>query len=493
MRNRFLPFTLASFFLIFLVNSSCTKLDTTSLGSDLIPAVDNINTFADTLSIDAFQGFFDDTTKVNNSEAHALGTISNDPLFGTTRASVYLQFKPSFFPYYLGNATDTIVGIDSMFVTLSYLGSYGDTVTPQQIQVQQIFDSNFKKNPAELRSVKYAPAMLGPVLGSTTVIAQDLKNRVKFGHKKDSVINQIRIPITNQDFISKFTDFDTAFNAPYHDTTSFRNVFNGFAVTPMGNSGNGLIYVSVADAKTRIEVHYRKRNKNVLDTTFASFTLFSTGTSTSANGITRNYSGFPVASPGPDNIYLQTSPGTYANLKIDTLGTLSNRIIHRAEIILEQVPADAINDSLFEAPSFLYLDLVDSSSGALKWKPIYFDLNPATRYDPDYKIGYPFFPAVGVDPTYFGGTRKLKKDASGKSVVYYDFNVTRYVQQLVTKSKPNYTLRLFPPFNFSYPQYSKNIFSYYNNIANGRVRLATKSNPDLKKRPKMIVIWSKIK
>jgi hypothetical protein len=492
-RKRFLPITLVSSFLIFLINFSCTKLDTTTLGSDLIPVVDNINTFADTLDIDAFQGYFNDTTKVNNSEAHALGNISNDPLFGTTRASVYLQFKPAFFPFYLGNATDTIVGIDSMFVTLSYLGAYGDSVTPQQIQVQQILDSNFKNNPADLRSVQYAPAMLGPVLGSTTVVMQDLKNQVRFGYKKDSVVNQIRIPITNQAFINSFTDFDSTLNNPYHDTATFRNFFNGFAITPAGNSGNGLIYVSVSDTKTRIEVHYRSRNKNVFDTSFATFHLLSTDRSTSSNGIIRNYSGFPVASPGNDNVYLQTSPGTYANLKIDSLGKLSNRIIHRAEIVMEQVPGDAISDSLFEAPSYLYLDLLDSTSGNPKWKTIYFDLNPATPYDPDFKTGYPFFPAAGVDPTYFGGTRKFKKDASGKSVVYYDFNVTRYVQQLVTKAKPNYTLRVFPAFNFSYPQYSKTIYSYYNNIANGRVRLATQTNPDLRKRPKMIIIWSKIK
>ena len=41
--------------------------------------------------------------------------------------------------------------------------------------------------------------------------------------------------------------------------------------------------------------------------------------------------------PAGDNfVYIQTSPGSYATLKIPGLTGLSNRIIHRAELIMDQ-------------------------------------------------------------------------------------------------------------------------------------------------------------
>ncbi len=87
--------------IILFFNWGCTKIDTTTLGGDLIPAVDNVHTFADTLLITTTQGFFDDTSRVVYNELHPLGAITNDPLFGTTNADLYVQLKPGFFPLFL--------------------------------------------------------------------------------------------------------------------------------------------------------------------------------------------------------------------------------------------------------------------------------------------------------------------------------------------------------------------------------------------------------
>lgn len=490
MYKRFLPLIFVGAALLFLINFSCTKLDTTSLGGDLIPVVDNINTFSDTISITTTQGYFDDTTKVANAEAHALGVINADPLFGTTKASVFLQLKPPFYPFFFGNATDTLVRVDSMVVCLSYIGVYGDSLTPQDIQVQEIFDDNFRDSVSQLRSVKYQPASLGPVLGTTSVNIVTLKSQIKISNNKDSVTNQIRIKITDPAFIDRLFTADSTALGTFHSDSLFRRDFNGFAVSPAGNTGKALMYLNILDAKTRLEIHYVKKNKGILDSTYSSFGLYS-GNSSSANRIERGYTGYPVANPEPDAIYLQTAPGTYANLKIDTLDRLSNRIIHRAELLMEQTPGDLVSDELYTAPNYLYLDLIDSTI-VPKWKALYFDLNPTTPYDPDFKTGYPYFPTAGVEPTYFGGTRKLKLDGAGRTIATYNINLTRYIQQFVTKRTPNYTLRLFPAFNISYPQYGKTIFPFYNNIANGRVKLAGGSSPEKNKRIRLVVIWSKL-
>jgi hypothetical protein len=84
----------------------CTKLDTTNLGGDLIPEVDNVNTFADTLDIITGSGIFDDSTKLSLTEEYALGKITNDPLIGGTEANLYLQLKPSYYPYYIKKAAN---------------------------------------------------------------------------------------------------------------------------------------------------------------------------------------------------------------------------------------------------------------------------------------------------------------------------------------------------------------------------------------------------
>jgi len=40
-------------------------------------------------------------------------------------------------------------------------------------------------------------------------------------------------------------------------------------------------------------------------------------------------------------VFVQTSPGSYVRVRIPGLAGLSNRIIHKAELIAEQVPDDA--------------------------------------------------------------------------------------------------------------------------------------------------------
>jgi hypothetical protein len=102
-RKRFIkePYFFVIAFLFFIWG--CTKLDTTTIGGDLIPEVDNINTFADTLDIISTQGVFDgafkDTTKLTFAENYVVGKI-NDPLMGGTAAALYLQMKPPFYPYF---------------------------------------------------------------------------------------------------------------------------------------------------------------------------------------------------------------------------------------------------------------------------------------------------------------------------------------------------------------------------------------------------------
>ena len=259
MHKRFLPIALAGAFFVFIINWSCTKLDTTTLGSDLIPAVDNIHTFSETLSINSTQGYFNDTTEVLPTENHALGKINNDPLFGTTEANMFFQVKPRSYPYFFGNAGDTLIAADSVVLCLSYKGAWGDSNAVQKLEVREIVDDNFRDSVYSARNVNYQ-AMTGSLLGSINVAPKDLATKVYFANGKDSSTNQVRIKLSNafRDFLFSRDTLSSNSNAFKNDSL-FRRSFNGFAVKAIDTSGNALMYISLADAATRLEVHFRKK------------------------------------------------------------------------------------------------------------------------------------------------------------------------------------------------------------------------------------------
>lgn len=141
MKNRqlllLLGVTIASSIIVF---SSCRKInDATTLGADLIPVVDNINTFDTSISVQTFNGLFDllsDSQRLERSEEFFLGKINNDPLFGGTDARMFLELKPTIYKYAF--ARKDSLEIDSVVLVLNYVETYGDTLVPQTVNVYEI-------------------------------------------------------------------------------------------------------------------------------------------------------------------------------------------------------------------------------------------------------------------------------------------------------------------------------------------------------------------
>ena len=507
MQKRILSIAITAIVLFSLFNWNCTKLDTTDIGSDLLPAVDNVNTFDTVLNINSTQGFFSDSTYLFKTDNFAVGAINNDPLFGKTNAHIFMQLKPTFYPFYLGNSGDTLngfgAGLDSVVLCLKYKGFWGDSTLPVHLEVREVNDPDFRDSVYKYNPTNYQPAYSGTILGSANIDVRTMGNYIKFTNRRDSVNNQIRIKLSpswaaqlyNRDSVAS----NGSNNAFYSDSL-YRIFYNGLAVIANG-SGNGLIYANLADTSTKIEIHYRRKNHGIIDTVYTSLILhpglLDSGvvvTSNTADNIIRSRAGYPIMTPSSGEHFLQTAPGSFVNLNIPGLAGLSNRIIHRAEIIIEQIPTDPILDEYLSSPNFLYLDLKDTGT-ANNYKPIYFDLNTSQNYDPDYKSGASFLPidALGnfnIDQTYFGGYRRNKADQFGNQIKYYNFNVSRYVQHIVTNRTHSYDMRLFAAFNLKYSQYSSTIIPYYNNIAFGRVRIGSGSNPNYKLR--LRIVYSKL-
>ena len=504
MQRRILSLLFIGFLLFSFINWSCSKLDTTDIGSDLLPAIDNVNTFADTLTVVTTQGVFNpDTNAVIRTDDHVFGK-NNDPLFGSTTANIFFQLKPAFFPYYLGSYNDTLngfgAGLDSVVLCLNYKGFYGDSTSPVHIEVREVTDTKFRDSPYIKRTVNTNVAV-GQLLGSTNVDTRRLGDTIHYAHGTDYSINQIRITLSSAALPTvwgtNLYKSDTLLLSPnlhaFKTDSAYRRFFNGFAV--IATSGNQLIYSNLANASTKMEIHFRKRNNGRVDTMYTTLTLNSDpfGSPTLLSSATANYiqRSRPALPNGRQEVYLQTNPGTYASLSIPGLSSLSNRIIHRAELIVQQIPE--IPASVFKTPNYLYLDLLDSGT-TNKWKPIYHDLNPNAAYDPDYKnpLSIPYYPSpnIGLDFLYFGGYRRDKTDQFGNGINYYNFNITKYVQDIVTTHRYNYDMRLFSPSKFNYPQYAPTYLSYGNAIAYGRVKVGGGSNTNY--RMILRIIYSKL-
>jgi hypothetical protein len=494
-QRKFLSLSLAVLAFFSLLISGCTKIDTTELGADLIPAVDNVHTFADTFQVFGTMETNPDTvTRVSASENHVVGRV-NDPVFGKTNADLFLQLTPDFFPYYYGDG-DTLIGsvlvpgtrFDSVFLCLAYKGYYGDTNALQNLQVYALdpATSNFKDSSYK---VNFQPdaSYQGNLLGQASVKASELNNPFSIRHGKDTITHQIRIKLSNN-FLTLLNSMDTTGTQnAYRSDSLFKTFFKGFAVVSDNSvtGVGGLFYVSLTDPLTRLEVHYTTKKGATKDTAFSSFTFSTGSTQTSigaqANYIKRDNAGSEYAgSPAPDALYVQSAPGSSVKLTIPDLTHYPNRIIHRAEIILEQIPGDAMVDKWLTPPAYLYLDLIDTPATAARFKPIYYDLSPNTFYAPDDAVS--FFPTGGIDYTYFGGFARSMTDAFGTRT-YYTFNLTRYVQNMITKGGTNYALRLTAPYKLNYNGLN---FLYSNALAAGRVKLANYNHNNYKLRMRIV-------
>ncbi len=478
---------------------SCTKLDTTNLGSELIPAVDNVHTFADTLDVFGTQGAVTtDTLRIGSGVLQVLGNINNDPIFGKTTANIYLQFKPIFFPYYFGNAKDTIgqsyaplgAGYDSVVLCLSYHGFYGDSSQAQHLRVLELdpSENNFRFD--SIYTTTYQPAIM-PVnlLGEVTIIPTDLANYTHYRNGKDSVNYQVRIPLNNYFLNKLLSNSDSSALQPFNTDSLYTDKFKGFVIqASSGSSANGLFYISLTDAKTRLEIHYRRKNIAPIDTSYSSFVVVPNSStnvlrSATANNINRNRSGSQFANAASNELYIQSAPGTYATLQIPALSLMKNSIIHRAELMVQQIPS---MNPLLPAPAFLYLDLIDTGT-TWKYKPIPFDLSPNSYYDANNPIP-PFYPTNGIDHSYFGGNLLTTTDKiSGQLVNYYTFNISRYIQNVVTHANINYGLRLSAPFDLHYYGYS---LPFNNKLAYGGIKIGNGNNPNYKLR--LRIVYSKI-
>jgi hypothetical protein len=243
-----------------------------------------------------------------------------------------------------------------------------------------------------------------------------------------------------------------------------------------GAMGQALMRMNLTDTTTRLSLYYHKLGGG--DTLVKRF-LPKALTSASSNTILRDYSGTEIPSyvnrpdSNQDLIFMQTSPGTRAFINISNVKGMPNVIVHRAEILMNQVPY-ASNDTLLSPPN-LFLAAYNKDS--------------AKQFIMPYDVSV--YNGSISNLTQFGVSPRLKN-----GVYNYSFDITRYVQSIITRSDTLYNLVLTAPYN-QYIYVDKN-FQYavpisspsLNYPATGRIRLGGGNNNNSQYKMRLHIVYS---
>jgi hypothetical protein len=486
-KQRFTPFiffavsiTLVLFF------GACKKInEATDVGEGLIPPVDNINTFDTTVDVFAFNDTFrfaDDSIYYARTETQWLGLINADPFFGKTDARMFFELKPFLSTPAYPFARRDSVKIDSIVLVLDYKETYGDSTVPQTFNVYEI-NPGADFDPDSSYLIRQEPFSYSNILSQPGQLfyPKDLDDSVKAF--RDTTKNQLRIKLDTT-LARRFFNYDTT-NA-YKSDSLFKVNFEGFVVRSM-TSGNAVMGFTLGNTNTKLAFYYNhpKVGGGGRDTTVTYF--YFTTSSAAANYVKRDYMGSPVelavGGTNPDPfVYIQNTPGTYATLKIPALATMSNRVVHRAELIMEQVYHPL--DTFFRVPDFLFLDVYDSAIS--KYRTVPYDFQFSNSGTPNYSS--------------FGMIPMSAADLAGNRVSIWKFNISRYVQNTVNKSLSLYNFRLYAPYVgrsiYGIPPAAITLPAFLINptIVKGRVRLAGNTGPGdtNPRRLRLRIIYSKL-
>lgn len=460
-------------FAVLLFFSACTKIETTTIGSGLIPPIDGVTTLDTSLDVftDNLIDPSEDSLKVYKTQDHVIGIINNDPLFGKTVAKAYLELKPTSYKFSFPEAASMIP--DSAVLILSYKGTFGDTIPNQTWEVKELADTLDKDSTYPANQT----FPTGNILGSKNIDITTFNDSVNYG--LENAINQIRIKL-DASFASRLMkQYDSTAGNAYESDSLFRTNFKGFEVGPSaGSSGNALVRINLLDSNTKLALFYNYKIPDSSNrTTAVSYFRFSTGStaavpvSGSSNYIKRDYRGSRLAAnlantnPNDSVLFIQTSPGTFASLKIPGLSLIPNEIIHRAEIIAYEVPSISSPNSLLTPPRYILLSSYDS----------------AKREKINVPNDFVYTSSSGANIATFGGYLTPRSVPSYGTANAYVFDISRYVQGIVTRHEKNLALRLSAPVNdslfYTDPYPAITTASYYispsnaNNAAGGRVLL----------------------
>lgn len=447
MKNRFVSIEKAfalcfGFFALFHFNS-CKEKDPGN--TDLVPGVDNINTFeltSNDLGITTQVRMLDSLwTSDPTVPVGVIGALNNDPFYGDIQTSLYLQFTVPSAGYQF---PDSIGSFDSVILVLPYARTlYGDTTGKFAVNVYEIDDQEFRVDTSSKKY--YAFSTLATSSSPIGIYSGDVKDWATDSivyPGLDTVVNQLRIKLD----ASVLARFSSLTSSDFHNNGNFLNFFNGIYIQPDLSAGSdfakALYYFILSGSASsvlddaRLELYFT-RTTTTGKQGIVSFP-YNTKYSAFFNHIEKDYVGHPAenyATSGftMDSILITGGPGFQTDIELNNLDQIpAQSMIHLARLELNVKRETFTN--VFSHPNLLIVSVVDVDGKS----SVLADYQIVVAGDAAYQL------IQSNQAKQFVGGYPLSKQIDGEDYDYYIINFPREVQKTILEGKDKLTLRIYP-------------------------------------------------
>lgn len=385
------------------------------IGLDLQPQSEKIGVaFFDTTKVIAYS-LIDDSLRTDNYTLNLLGTY-NDPVFGTTSASIFTQIRLSNNNVDFGNNPT----LDSVILRLPYSGSYSYN------------DNNLKSVKQHIKVYEVSEKMhIDSIYYSDKVLNYDdvneLGSLIFTPAPKDSVsINGVKYPPLLQVKLNSYfgNKLLSAGTSNLIDNDKFTEFFKGLFIktlplsTTQTNKG-AILYFNLNSTLAELKLYYKnqgdttqKKYTFVINDKCSKFTYFNHYSYADASFDFKKQLGIGMpadTSEGSKKLYLQAMGGVKIFLKFPEVRNWvkgKRIVVNEAVLVIKNIDIDDNNTP----PQLLSL-LRKLSSGK-------------TAFLPDY---------IDEGASFFGATYNSSKRE-------YRIRITRYIQYLLNTTDPDYGL-----------------------------------------------------
>jgi hypothetical protein len=372
--------------------------------------------FSDTSSIIAYS-VYDDSLRTDNYSACLLGTF-NDPVFGTTSASIFTQLRLS----NLSPSFGTSPTLDSLVLYLPYSGSYqAETMGDLQVKVYEVDQKMY------IDSVYYSDRLLSykPNLLADLTFTPKPKDSVTINGVKYPPMLQIKLNSTLGNALLASNSTNLLNNDNFTDF--FRGLFiKAMPLSTTQENKGSILYFNLLSSYANMSLYYKKNSNDTISNKFnfvindkcAKYTNFnhygyigSGGTLAAKDTLKKQIGAVGYVKDttlGQKKLYLQSMGGVKVNFKFTYLRDLIKNqkiVINEAVLVIKN---DDIDDK--NTPPSLLTVLKKLASGKTE-----------------------FLPDIYEGAAFFGGSYN-------STTKEYRMRITRYFQDMLNTTTPDYGL-----------------------------------------------------